>query len=995
MLPLRGLAVVLALIAVVVSLHTAEPATRVPWTTSKVLGSPEPPAPYRAVVAYKELKFDHPLLLARVPGTNLLCVGEQKGKIYFFDNKPDAKANLLTDLKKELKSIQQHPGAAGFFELYGLVFHPQFETNRECFICYTLQGKKGEKTGVMNHEKNLPDGTRVSRFKLKPGPDLAFDASSEEILLTWLQGGHNGGDLHFGPDGMLYISTGDAADPNPPDHFKTGQNITDLLASVLRIDVDHKDAGKNYAIPKDNPFVKTLQNGIPVRGEVWAYGLRNPWRMSFDRVTGDLFAGDVGWEAWEMIHKIERGGNYGWSIVEARQQVNTAWPVGPTPIRTPVIELDHALAASITGGYVYRGKKIPELIGKYIFADWSTRRMWAATLDGDRLVKLDEITEPSVRVVSYGEDHAGELYFLDYDLGTVMTLETNAAAKHDPAAFPRKLSETGLFKDLTANTPAEGVYAYEINAPQWQDGATALRWIALPHKSAVIDNDERRKIPGDVDWHQYKYHFPKDAVLVKTLSLATNSKEPAKRVETQLLHFDGVDWHGYSYQWRADDSDADLVPADGSERFFVIDDDRALGGKRELTWNFNSRTQCLQCHNFWAEYALGFNSPQLNRDVKVGESKRNQLISLCEQGLMTRADKARKPKPPHDDKSVKALPRLVDPLTPTPDIAGRARSYLHANCAHCHRFGGGGAVEFELTFNNDLNKGKVFDAPTRGHFDIPDARVVAKGDPKRSTLYYRLAKFGNSRMPHLGSELPDEAGLTLIHDWISELPGEAGKQPQGDHAAQLKSLRGGLELAKMASCECCNPDERKSILGEAKKLPAGTVRDLFEGYITPPGGVRKLGANPKPRTILNLVGDLRRGREIFLMEKLQCNNCHNVNGKGQLVGPDLVAVLGKRSKSDILDSLLEPNRRVDPAFQSYLLKTESGKSHTGLLVRRTDTEVVLKGADGKEFITPVKDVESLEPSRTSLMPSGLIADLTPQQAADLLSFLMYLKDAPR
>ena len=198
----------------------------------------------------------------------------------------------------------------------------------------------------------------MSRFTVTKTDPPRIDPASEEIVITFLGGGHNGGDLHFGPDGMLYISTGDAASPNPPDPLNTGQDSSDLLSSILRIDVDRKDAGKNYAVPKDNPFVGMKD----VRPEIWAYGFRNPWRMSFDRQTGDLWVGDVGWELWEMVHRVEKGGNYGWSIMEGPQPIKPTQKIGPTPIRPPMIELPHTIAASVTGGYVYRGKKFPELV---------------------------------------------------------------------------------------------------------------------------------------------------------------------------------------------------------------------------------------------------------------------------------------------------------------------------------------------------------------------------------------------------------------------------------------------------------------------------------------------------------------------------------------------------------------------------------------------------------------------------------------------------------
>src|SRR5579883_2694213 len=275
------------------------------WTGSRVKGSPELPPKYKATVAFPGLKFKHPLLIVRIPGSDRLVVGEQDGGLFSFETRPDARSELFFDLRKELKTVSRHPGAKEVEAVYGLAFHPRFGETRECFVCYTLRGKKGE--------KNLPDGSRVSRFKVTATTPPRIDPDSEEILLTFLQGGHNAGDLHFGPDGCLYISTGDAADPNPPDVFHTGQDVTDLLSSVLRIDVGHKDPGKNYAVPKDNPFVGLRVGGKEARPEVWAFGFRNPWRMSFDRKTGDLWVGDVGWEQWEMVHKVERGGNYGWS----------------------------------------------------------------------------------------------------------------------------------------------------------------------------------------------------------------------------------------------------------------------------------------------------------------------------------------------------------------------------------------------------------------------------------------------------------------------------------------------------------------------------------------------------------------------------------------------------------------------------------------------------------------------------------------------------------
>ena len=346
--------------------------------------------------------------------------------------------------------------------LYGLAFHPNFAKNRYCYVCYVLNSvKDGEQA---------PEGSRVSRFTVSDTDPPRVDPKSEKVLITWLGGGHNGGDLHFGPDGMLYVSTGDGWFPNPPDKRNTGQDISDLLSSVLRIDVDHKDKGKAYAVPPDNPFVKTPG----ARPEVWAYGFRNPWRMSFDRDTGDLWVGDVGWELWEMIYRVKKGGNYGWSIMEGPQPVKPEGKRGPTPIAPPNLAFPHTEAASITGGYVYRGQQLKELQGAYLCGDWVTRKLWATKFDGDKVVWHKEIAQGTQRVVAFGEARDGEVYFLDYDdAGKIYRLVPNPAAAEKQPDFPRKLSETGLFASVKDHAIAPGVVPFSVNAGQWADFATA------------------------------------------------------------------------------------------------------------------------------------------------------------------------------------------------------------------------------------------------------------------------------------------------------------------------------------------------------------------------------------------------------------------------------------------------------------------------------------------------------------------------------------------
>ncbi len=951
---------------------------RKPWTTSRVMGSPDPPPPFKVVRAFPNLKFDHPLLLARAPGSDRLFVGEQAGVLYSFIDRPDAKAELFFDLRKDIKTVHLLPEAKEVEAVYGLAFHPDFEKNRQCYVCYTLKAKKPG-------QENLKDGTRVSRFTVTKADPPRIDPASEEVLLSFLQGGHNGGDLHFGPDRMLYISTGDAGNPNPPDPFNTGQDISDLLSSILRIDVDHKDrepGGKdgepggvsprrNYSVPKDNPFVG-LKGARP---EVWAYGFRNPWRMSFDSKTGELFVGDVGWELWESVHRVEKGGNYGWSAMEGPQPIKPD-TVGPTPIRAALIELPHTIACSVTGGRVYRGKKYPELRGAYVFGDWETRRLWAARFEGDRTREMPEIARPSVRIVAFGEDRDGELYFLDYDGGTVHTIERNDKGAKN-ADFPTKLSQTGLFASVKDHKPAAGVVPFAVNSRQWQDGATAEHWAAFPGVSSAVLHASGKPIPGMVSWHSFRMHFPRDVVLARTLSLA------GRRVETQLLHYDGMDWRPYTFAWRDDQADANLVPAEGDEK-------EVVEGKHKRVWQFHSRSQCMSCHSNQSEYALAFQPEQLNRP---GSDGRNQLVAFTEEGIIRRAAEDGKPLPPFDVASAARERKLADPTEPGQPVEARVRAYLHANCGQCHSDHGGGSVPLRLNFPLSVAEMKAVGIPpTRGDFGLPEASIIKAGDPFGSTLFFRMAKSGRDRMPHIGSERPDEAGLRLIEQWIAGMSGSAGKTDPIVDGESLEKLlanpRSALALARKLGHDAMKPAARERLLTTTAKLPPGPIRDLFENYLPADGeGLRKLGQSPRPRTILALKGDSERGERLFWSKAVNCGSCHKIGDRGTPLGPDLSTIGKLRSREDLLESILEPSRRIEPKYAGYLVQLTDGRTMTGLLVKRTDKEVVLRDNQNKEILLAAKNVEALRPALKSLMPDGQLAGLTAQEAADLLDYM--------
>jgi uncharacterized repeat protein (TIGR03806 family) len=1017
-------------------------AKRTPWTTSRLTGSPEPPPPYRIARAFPKLTFNKPLLLTSAPGTDRLFVAEHSGKVYSFHNDQSvARADVFLDPAGELHSWDKGR-VKGVDTVYGLAFHPQFVKNRYCYVCYTLFGTKdGEQ---------LPDGTRVSRFTVTDTDPPRCDPGSEKILITWLAGGHNGGDLHFGPDGCLYISTGDGSSPNPPDALDTGQDISDLLSSILRIDVDHEDPGKAYAVPKDNPFVKTPG----ARPEVWAYGFRNPWRMSFDRATGDLWVGDVGWELWEMVYRVQAGGNYGWSVMEGPQPVRPNSRHGPTPILPPALAFPHTDAASITGGVVYHGKRLKDLQGVYLCGDWVTRRLWGTRFDGDKVVWHKELAQGTERIVAFGEDHDGEVTIVNYDdAGTLHRLVPNEAVKEYRPDFPRKLSETGLFASVKDDRPAPGVVPFDVNAAQWMDNATAERFVALPGDSAIRVYDHVIPIPGG--FYSGQIFFPKDGVLARTISLETERGNPnsRRRLETQVLHFDGTVWHGYSYRWNDEQTDATLVPAAGADRTLTVIDAQAPGGKRKQTWHYPGRAECMTCHNPWSGPPLAFTLAQLNRAHDYGPVTDNQLRALYHAGMLVHA------KAEDDQGQTAADPPkpLADPYDPKADLDARARSYLHVNCSHCHQMGAGGTADIELRYEFPLDQTKALEVrPVQGNFGIRDAQILAPGDPYRSVLYYRMSKLGGGRMPHIGSEIVDDRGVRLIHDWIRQLPvrkderqlleklraldesailaqekeawpeqvrqmakavakehGRTTVTPEDRQLAEarlraqaaggvkvraseradaiarlLSSTAGALMLSDDIAQGHIPASIRPQVVAAAMANPEGQVRDLFERFLPDEQRVKRLGTSIRPEQILSLKGDVGRGKELYFKSTtLQCINCHRIGNTGVSLGPDLSQVGKKYTRALILENILEPSKTIEPQYLTYVVETNDGKLYTGLLAEKTKREVVLRDATNKEVHLPAAQVAEMLPQKKSLMPEQLLRDLTAQQAADLVDFL--------
>jgi hypothetical protein len=573
-----------------------------------------------------------------------------------------------------------------------------------------------------------------------------------------------------------------------------GQDLGKLLSKVLRIDVDHPDCGRPYGIPKDNPFVSRKNT----RPETWAYGLRNPWRIHIDQPTGDIWVGNNGQDLWEQVYLIARGANYGWSVLEGSHEFYRDRKAGPEPFSRPIAEHHHSEMRSLTGGVVYRGKAFPELVGSYIYGDWSTGRIWGIRHERGKVVWHRELAKTTLQITGFGVDTHGELLIADHG-GGWFTLERNPVS-NSASAFPRRLSETGIFLSTKDHRVQPGLIPYTVNAPLWSDGAAKQRYLGLPGAA-------RAEFSTSNGWN-----CPDGTVLVKTFSLPVAGTE--RRIETRLLTRQDGEWAGYSYAWNDEQTDATLVDASGIDRSFEVNRAGASGGRQ--TWHFPSRAECMVCHSRAANWLLGLSTPQLNT-ASNSQPGHDQLASLARQGVfkitwqdhwnerkneflssplafiavlrrtmlrfawlqdigirpiawIEQSIAARKELVDALPRSSLDYPRLANPTDRRETVDKRVRAYLHSNCASCHVWAGGGNSMIDLGFATELAKmNLVGEKPKHDSFGHSDARLIAPGDPGRSVLLERVMRRGPGQMPPLATNTVDQGAVDLLREWILKL----------------------------------------------------------------------------------------------------------------------------------------------------------------------------------------------------------------------------------
>jgi len=660
------------------------------------------PAPlaanYAATDKWPNVSFTNPMQVVQPPGDNTrLIVVERAGAARAVPINATSQSNVTTFL--QLSNVVTSSNG-GFLSM---AFHPNWATNRYVYVVYTTSNRM----------------KRLSRFQSTSG-GTSINASTEQIVLQsqhLTEFNHNGGQIAFGHDGYLYLSTGDDAYLNYTRARHAAQT-NNLFGKVLRIDVDN---GTPYSIPPSNPFASG--GGSP---EVYAYGFRNPWRFSFDKATGELWLGDVGEDMWEEINVVTPG-FYGWPYYEGTSCFSGNSTDCSTPYTAPRTTYGGGSAQSLSGGFVYRGTALPSLYGKYVYGDYVTGQV--SYFDPAAGTKTDITgTTNGGAIVGFGQDNAGELYVVRYSAGKVHQLIAGSGG--GATDFPAQLSGTGCFTSASPPQPVSSAIPYSIAQSFWSDGAAKERFLALPNGTQI-------SVDSSGDWE-----LPPGGVTIKSFRLN------GQLFETRFFvrHSNGT-YSGYTYQWNEAQTQATLVPPGGATR--------NIAG---LTWTYPSRSQCFACHGQAPKGSLGIETRQLNVDGFYPSTGRtaNQFYTLTSIGMLT-----------GNLASLAPFPAIADQ---TASLESRAMAYLHVNCASCHRPGGIGGGNFDTRFDTAFaNKNLCNVNPGLGDLGIAGAKLVKPGDHAGSIVWQRTSTRQSFSMPPLASTIADSNGAALLQQWLDSL----------------------------------------------------------------------------------------------------------------------------------------------------------------------------------------------------------------------------------
>ena len=714
---------------------------------------PRVPVAWQLTEAFPNFSISSSITDLRViPGTDKLLALGKEGLVWVLDNdEADGNAKLVLDISSQVMGNSD----AG---LLGVAFHPSFNDatsphSKEIYFFYTYR-----------FEGNQPLYDRLTRFKFSENLDSIIP-DSEEVLIqqydrNWW---HNGGAMFFDKEGYLYVSLGDEGGGN--DAYKNSQKInTSLFGGIIRIDVDMdssrshpirryprspqgKPAGypdninQNYLIPNDNPWISETGSNLE---EFFAIGLRSPHRMFYDSLTENIWVADVGQETREEISLISKGSNAQWAYQEGNKQYPNRKPATIIGVETPpIFDYDRNWGGCITGGFVYRGEKYPNLQGKYIFGDYVSKNIWSLDPEqNNKVTFLCKATEARSGIVSFLDSPDGDIY--------VVTL-TGAIFKLSeiiPQETPSLLSQTGAFVDLKDMKPTSGIIPYEVNTPLWSDGASKKRWISIPATSDGITYSP-----------ESSWEFPVGTVFIKHFELPV-SKDSVVKLETRFFVIgENKQSYGVTYRWNEEGSDAQLI-ADGElqSREITFIKDEVITSQ---IWEFPSRAQCLDCHNSNAGHVLGVKTAQLNKSYLYKETgvEDNQLRTWNHVGLFNED---------LGEFNTDTLPKLASVTNSSASLQDRVRSYLDANCSFCHRPGGVEAA-FDARSSTPIGLQHLIQESVISRNSTEGNKIIKLHDLDSSELWLRDKSLSENKMPPIGKNKLDDGYLKVLKEWILSL----------------------------------------------------------------------------------------------------------------------------------------------------------------------------------------------------------------------------------
>lgn len=737
------------------SIASAGPLQRVPNTTLTLPPQPPQYVGYLVNNAFPTVSLSGPVCIASPPGeTNRLFILERSGNIVVITNLAAPTRTVFMSLST---SFDSESG------LIGLAFHPNYASNGFFYVFCTTNLTTIQGTG--RHQ-------RISRFQVNPSNPNQGLASSQLPLITQFdtQGNHNGGDLHFGSDGYLYASVGDEGLQYNGDF--NAQIITNkFFSAILRIDVDKRpgnlapnpnpaSSSGNYSIPADNPFIGRTNffgqtvNSNMIRTEFYSVGYRNPWRFSIDPTTGLLYVADVGQDHYEEVDVVTNGANCGWSYYEGTHLAHNIYPSQPgilvnppAGLTGPIIDYSHDGSGTtngnaVIGGFVYRGTRISQLYGAYVFTDNGSGNVWIVRPNGFNFVPMQRIAGAS-QPSAFGVDpRNGDVLICQLGNNQIGRLDYNGLPVGTP--LPATLADTGAFSDLATLTPNAGIVSYDLNVPFWSDNAIKTRWFSVPNTNLTIGFNP------DSNWS-----FPTGSVWIKhfELELTNGVPESRQRIETRFIVRNTNGIYGITYRWDSPTT-ASLVAEAGMDEAFTINDGGTL---RTQVWHYPSRSECLACHTPQGGFALGFNTAQLNRDHDYGGTVTNQLDALSDAGYFNNTVSNRY-----------LLRALVAATDDTVSREYRVRSYLAANCVQCHQAGNGPApAMWDARLSTIGPQTGIINGALNNNFGDSNNRVIAPGSLSNSIMLQRIANLGSGHMPPLDTTVVNTQAVALLSAWIT------------------------------------------------------------------------------------------------------------------------------------------------------------------------------------------------------------------------------------